>query len=240
MSIEEFKSCFEKYLDEIQIKLNEKQIIKFYNYMNFLIEWNEKINLTAITEPEEIILKHFVDSLTISKYIEKNAKLIDVGTGAGFPGIPLKIYREDIEITLLDSLNKRINFLNDVIEKLELSKISTIHGRAEEVAHKKEYREKFDVATSRAVANMSTLSEYLIPFVKVKGIVIAMKGNDVKQEIDESKKAINLLEAEIIKIEEFNLPNTEMKRSVVLLKKQQKTLAKYPRKPGMPAKEPLK
>ena len=240
MSIEEFKSCFEKYLDEIQIKLNEKQIIKFYNYMNFLIEWNEKINLTAITEPEEIILKHFVDSLTISKYIEKNAKLIDVGTGAGFPGIPLKIYREDIEITLLDSLNKRINFLNDVIEKLELSKISTIHGRAEEVAHKKEYREKFDVATSRAVANMSTLSEYLIPFVKVKGIVIAMKGNDVKQEIDESKKAINLLGAEIIKIEEFNLPNTEMKRSVVLLKKQQKTLAKYPRKPGMPAKEPLK
>lgn len=240
MSIEEFKSCFEKYLDEIQIKLNEKQIIKFYNYMNFLIEWNEKINLTAITDPEEIILKHFVDSLTISKYIEKNAKLIDVGTGAGFPGIPLKIYREDIEITLLDSLNKRINFLNDVIEKLELSKISTIHGRAEEVAHKKEYREKFDVATSRAVANMSTLSEYLIPFVKVKGIVIAMKGNDVKQEIDESKKAINLLGAEIIKIEEFNLPNTEMKRSVVLLKKQQKTLAKYPRKPGMPAKEPLK
>ena len=240
MTIEEFENTFKKYLDELQIKLDEKQIIKFYNYMNLLIEWNEKINLTAITKPEEIIVKHFIDSLTIAKYIKENAKIIDVGTGAGFPGIPLKIYRNDIEVTLLDSLNKRINFLNDVIEKIELKNIRTIHGRAEEVAHNKEYREKFDIATSRAVANMATLSEYLIPFVKVKGIVIAMKGSDIEQEINESKKAINLLGAQATSIEEFNLPNTEIKRNIIFIEKVKQTLSKYPRKPGTPAKEPLK
>lgn len=240
MNREEFKKNFEKYLVKLQIELNEEQIGKFYDYMNLLIEWNEKINLTAITEPKEIIIKHFVDSLTISKNIKAGAQVIDVGTGAGFPGISLKIYRDDIEIVLLDSLNKRINFLNDVIEKISLTKISTVHGRAEELGHNKKYREKFDVSTSRAVANMATLSEYLIPFVKINGIVIMMKGSEVKQEIEESKKAINILGGSVTNTEEFNLPNTEIKRNIILIKKEKQTIKKYPRKPGIPAKEPLK
>ena len=240
MNREEFKKNFEKYLVKLQIELNEEQIGKFYDYMNLLIEWNEKINLTAITEPKEIIIKHFVDSLTISKNIKAGAQVIDVGTGAGFPGIPLKIYRDDIEIVLLDSLNKRINFLNDVIDKISLTKISTVHGRAEELGHNKKYREKFDVSTSRAVANMAILSEYLIPFVKINGIVIMMKGSEVKQEIEESKKAINILGGSVTNTEEFNLPNTEIKRNIILIKKEKQTIKKYPRKPGTPAKEPLK
>lgn len=240
MNIKEFENSFKSFLEKIEIELDEKQIEQFYDYMQRLLKWNEKINLTAITQPQEIIIKHFVDSLTISKYIKENAKIIDVGTGAGFPGIPLKIYRNDIEVILLDSLNKRINFLNDVINKMGLDKISAIHGRAEEFGHNKEYREKFDIATSRAVANMATLSEYLIPFVKVNGMVVAMKGSDVKQEIDESKRAINVLGGKIFGVEEFNLPDTDIRRNVILIEKEKHTLAKYPRKAGTPGKEPLK
>lgn len=240
MNIKEFENSFKSFLEKIEIELDEKQIEQFYDYMQRLLKWNEKINLTAITQPQEIIIKHFVDSLTISKYIKENAKIIDVGTGAGFPGIPLKIYRNDIEVILLDSLNKRINFLNDAINKMGLDKIGAIHGRAEEFGHNKEYREKFDIATSRAVANMATLSEYLIPFVKVNGMVVAMKGSDVKQEIDESKKAINVLGGKIFGVEEFNLPDTDIRRNVILIEKEKHTLAKYPRKAGTPSKEPLK
>lgn len=240
MNIKEFENSFKSFLEKIEIELDEKQIEQFYDYMQLLLKWNEKINLTAITQPQEIIIKHFVDSLTISKYIKENTKIIDVGTGAGFPGIPLKIYRNDIEVILLDSLNKRINFLNDVINKMGLDKISAIHGRAEEFGHNKEYREKFDIATSRAVANMATLSEYLIPFVKVNGMVVAMKGSDVKQEIDESKRAINVLGGKIFGVEEFNLPDTDIRRNVILIEKAKHTLAKYPRKAGTPSKEPLK
>lgn len=240
MNIKEFENSFKSFLEKIEIELDEKQIEQFYDYMQRLLKWNEKINLTAITQPQEIIIKHFVDSLTISKYIKENAKIIDVGTGAGFPGIPLKIYRNDIEVILLDSLNKRINFLNDAINKMGLDKIGAIHGRAEEFGHNKEYREKFDIATSRAVANMATLSEYLIPFVKVNGMVVAMKGSDVKQEIDESKRAINVLGGKIFGVEEFNLPDTDIRRNVILIEKEKHTLAKYPRKAGTPSKEPLK
>ena len=240
MNIKEFENSFKSFLEKIEIELDEKQIEQFYDYMQRLLKWNEKINLTAITQPQEIIIKHFVDSLTISKYIKENAKIIDVGTGAGFPGIPLKIYRNDIEVILLDSLNKRINFLNDAINKMGLDKIGAIHGRAEEFVHNKEYREKFDIATSRAVANMATLSEYLIPFVKVNGMVVAMKGSDVKQEIDESKRAINVLGGKIFGVEEFNLPDTDIRRNVILIEKEKHTLAKYPRKAGTPSKEPLK
>ena len=216
------------------------EIEKFYKYMNLLLEWNEKINLTAITEPEEVILKHFVDSLTISKYIEKGSKLVDMGTGAGFPGIPLKILREDIEITLADSLNKRINFLNEVIKELKLKNIQTVHTRAEEFGKNKKYRENFDIATSRAVANLSTLSEYLIPLVRINGKAICMKGSEIKEELETAKKAIEILGGKIEQEESFNLPNSDMKRNVIIIKKAKNTPAKYPRKPGMPAKEPIK
>ncbi len=240
MTLEEFNISFEKYLDKLNISLNKEQILKFYKYMNILIEWNRKLNLTAIIDPEDIIVKHFIDSLTISKYIGENSKLIDVGTGAGFPGIPLKIYREDLKVTLLDSLNKRINFLDFVIDELELKKIESIHGRAEENAHKLEYREKFDVVTSRAVANMATLSEYLIPYLRDNGIVLAMKGSTIHEELENADVAIRMLGGRVKSVEEFNLPDTEIKRNIVIIEKIRKTPNKYPRKPGTPLKEPLR
>lgn len=240
MEIEKFEEILRTYLKKIDIELSKKQIEQFYTYMNLLLEWNEKINLTAITEPKEVILKHFVDSLTISAYIKKGSKLVDMGTGAGFPGIPLKILRDDIEITLVDSLNKRINFLNEVIKELELREISTVHARAEEFGQNKKYREKFDIATSRAVANLSTLSEYLVPLVKLEGKIICMKGSEVKEEVENAKNAIKILGGKMEKEESFNLPNSDMKRNLVIIKKIKNTPAKYPRKPGTPAKEPIK
>ena len=239
MELEEFTKIFNNYLEKLNLTLTEEQIEKFYNYMNLLIEWNKKINLTAIVEPKDIILKHFIDSLTIEKYIKKGENIIDVGTGAGFPGIPLKIAREDLKITLADSLNKRINFLNEVINKLNLKDIETIHTRAEELGKNKKYREKFDVATSRAVANMSTLSEYLIPFVKVKERCICMKSSDIDTELENAKKAINILGCEIESKDKFNLPNSDLGRSVIILRKVKNTPSKFPRKAGTPAKEPI-
>ncbi len=237
---EEFAKKIEKLAKQINIMLNEKQIEQFYIYMNLLLEWNEKINLTAITDPDEIILKHFIDSITIAKYIDKDAKLIDVGTGAGFPGIPLKIIRNDLEVVLLDSLQKRINFLQETINKLNLSKITARHFRVEEYARNKEQREKFDYATSRAVANLSTLSEYLIPLVKIRGYCICMKGSEIQEEIKQSQKAISILGGTIENIEKFYLPQSDITRNIILIKKEKITPNKYPRKPGMPAKEPLK
>lgn len=239
MELEEFTKIFNNYLEKLDLKLTEKQIEKFYNYMNLLIEWNKKINLTAIVEPKDIILKHFIDSLTIVKYIKKGETIIDVGTGAGFPGIPLKIVRDDLKITLADSLNKRINFLNEVINKLDLKNIETIHTRAEELGKNKKYREKFDIATSRAVANMSTLSEYLIPFIKVEGKCICMKSSDIDAELENAKNAINILGCKIESKDKFNLPNSDLGRSVIILKKVKNTPSKFPRKAGTPAKEPI-
>ena len=239
MDINVFKEELEKKLDVINIKLNEKQIKQFYDYMNLLIEWNKKINLTAIIEPKEIILKHFVDSLTVSKYINEKSTLIDVGTGAGFPGIPLKILRNDIKITLVDSLNKRIKFLDEVIEKLNLDGIKTVHGRAEEIGRNREYREKFDYATSRAVANTAILSEYLIPLVKINGKCIYMKGPDTNEELKNGKKAISVLGGNIVNKEEFGLPYSDIKRTIIIIDKVKNTPTKYPRKAGTPSKEPI-
>ena len=239
MKMEEFKREFEKYLEKMSISLNKEQYDQFYAYMVLLIEWNEKINLTAITEPQEIILKHFVDSLTIAKYIEEGKTIIDMGTGAGFPGIPLKIYRNDVKVVLADSLNKRIKFLNEVIEKLQLKNIETIHCRAEELGKNKEYREKFDYATSRAVANLSTLSEYLLPFVKLNGSGIFMKTMEIDEELENAKKAIKILGGGIEKVDKFEIPESDLGRSIIIVKKDKQTPSKYPRKPGTPAKEPL-
>ena len=238
--MEEFKVKMERYAKQIGIVLDKKQIEQFYQYMELLLSWNEKMNLTAITKPEEIIVKHFIDSITIAKYIDRNKKLIDVGTGAGFPGIPLKIIRPDIQITLLDSLAKRVQFLEEVIKQLELEKIEAIHFRVEEFGKDKKYREQFDYATSRAVANLSTLSEYLLPLVKINGICICMKGSTVKEEIEQSQKAIMLLGGKVEEIEGFKLPESDIDRHVILLRKSKITPAKYPRKPGTPSKEPIR
>ena len=239
MDIKEFSNLMIDYGKEIDIVFTEEQLEQFYKYMNLLIEWNEKINLTAIIEAKEIILKHFIDSLTIIKYMEPNKTLIDIGTGAGFPGIPVKILRKDLKITLLDSLNKRIKFLNEVIEKLSLKNITTTHARIEEYAKNKEYREKFDIATSRAVANLTTLTEYMLPMVKVKGKAICMKGAEVDEEMLKSKNSIKILGGKIYKVEEFKLPKSEYKRNLIIIEKTNTTPNKYPRKPGIPSKEPL-
>lgn len=240
MNIDNFKELMCSYGKQIDIEFNDKQLEQFYEYMNLLLEWNEKINLTAIVEPEDVILKHFIDSLTINKYIEKNKTIADVGTGAGFPGIPLKIYRPDLKVVLVDSLNKRINFLNDVIAKLDLEDISTVHSRIEDFGKDKKYRESFDYVTARAVANLTTLSEYLIPISKVNGMCICMKGNEVEGEIRDSEKAINLLGGKIEKVDSFNLPGSDISRNVIIIDKIKNTPNKYPRKAGVPSKEPLK
>ena len=226
-------------LKEFNIEINEEQIKSFEKYMNLLLEWNEKINLTAITQPEEVKLKHFVDSLTVLKYINDDDKVIDIGTGAGFPGIPLKIMKKNAKITLLDSLNKRINFLNIVIETLNLSNIQAIHGRAEEIARNKLYREKYDVAVSRAVANLSILTEYMLPFVKVGGKCICMKGANVNEEIEKAKNAIKELGGEIERVDNFYLSDNDNERNIIVIKKVKETKSKYPRKAGTPSKEPL-
>lgn len=233
------KTTFKNLAEIINIELTNEQIDKFFNYKNLLQEWNEKMNLTAIVDDEEIILKHFIDSLTIEKYISKDSSIIDVGTGAGFPGIPLKIVRDDIELTLLDSLNKRITFLNEVISINNLQKVRCIHGRAEDVSRETSMREKFDYATARAVANLSTLSELCLPFVKVGGKFICMKGNNI-EEVEEAQKAIEVLGGKIVSIEKLTLPNSDIERNVIIIEKIKQTPKQYPRKAGTPAKEPIK
>ena len=237
MKKEEISLELKEKAKKININLNNEQVENFYKYMELLLEWNEKINLTAITEPKEIILKHFIDSLTIYKYIVEKENVIDVGTGAGFPAIPLNIVNSRAEYTLLDSLNKRINFLNDVVNKLKLQNINAIHSRVEDFA--KNNREKFDIATSRAVAPLNVLAEYLLPLVKVGGACICMKGANVSQETLEAKNAIKLLGGEIERIEEIKLPNSDITRNIVIIKKISHTPVKYPRKPGLASKDPI-
>lgn len=237
MEIQEFSKELKEKSKSINIQLEDKQIEKFYNYMNLLLEWNEKMNLTAITEPKEVILKHFIDSATIIKYIENGMQIVDVGTGAGFPGIPLNIINSEASYTLVDSLNKRINFLDEVINSLQLNNINTIHSRIEEFG--RDNKESFDIATSRAVASLNILLEYLLPLVKIGGICICMKGSNVKEEIENSKKALDVLGGRIEKIEEIILPNSDIRRSIIIVRKVNATPKKFPRKPGMATKEPM-
>ena len=240
MQKEKFIEIMQEKLKKLEIHFSMEQTEQFFEYMKLLIEWNEKINLTAITEPEEIITKHFIDSLTILKYIKNDYKVVDVGTGAGFPGIPLCIMNPTIKMTLVDSLNKRLIFLQEVVNTLKLKNIEIVHARAEELGQNIKYRETFDVATSRAVANLSTLSEYLIPLVKINGKIISMKASNAKQEIDEAQNAIQILGGQIESIEEFNLPESDIGRTVIIINKNKLTSKKYPRKAGTPNKEPLK
>ena len=237
MEFEVFSKELKNKAEQINTVLEEKKIDNFYKYMNLLLEWNEKMNLTAITDPNEVILKHFIDSLTIVNLIEKDQKVIDVGTGAGFPGIPLSIVKEE-NITLLDSLNKRITFLEEVIKKLELKNIKAIHARVEEFAKNKKERENYDIATSRAVAPLNVLLEYLLPLVKIGGKCICMKGPNT-EEIEEAQNALKTLGGEIEKIEKITLPETDITRNIIIVKKIKQTPSKYPRKPGTPSKEPI-
>lgn len=222
------------------VTLNDTQISQFEKYFQLLIEWNKKMNLTAITEPKEVAIKHFYDSITFLFHtdIKEYGKVIDVGTGAGFPGIPLKIMRPDIQLTLLDSLNKRLIFLQEVCDNIGID-AEIIHKRAEEGGRDKNLREKFDIATSRAVANMNTLSEYLMPFVKVKGKMVAMKGKNGAEELENAKGAIKTLNGEIVKCDEFLLPNGD-ERTIIVVNKKSHTPMQYPRQGGKIKNNPLK
>ncbi|MDL2302021.1 16S rRNA (guanine(527)-N(7))-methyltransferase RsmG [Lachnospiraceae bacterium OttesenSCG-928-D06] len=232
---------FEKDLSELGIVLNDNQIKQFIKYYEILTKWNEVMNLTAITDYDEVMKKHFIDSLSLNKTIVLSEKktLIDVGTGAGFPGIPLKIAFPELQITLLDSLRKRVNFLDEVIKELQLTGIKTVHGRAEDYAKEKGFRESFDMSVSRAVANLSTLTEYCIPFVKVGGVFVSYKSDQVEEEIKNASNAIHILGGDKIQQTEFILPNSEIHRNIIVIKKKKITGAKYPRKAGLPSKEPL-
>lgn len=233
---------FENNLKELGITLNTKQKEQFASYYELLIEWNKVMNLTGITEREEVYSKHFLDSLVLCRLVSLNSSmsLIDIGTGAGFPGIPLKIVFPKLEVVLLDSLNKRVNFLNTVIQSLNLQGIKAIHGRAEEIAKQSEYREAFDIGVSRAVSNLSALSEYCIPYIRVGGIFVSYKSDSIEEELENSKNAISILGGEIGKVDKFQLNGTDIGRSLIEIKKKRSTSKKYPRKAGTPTKEPLK
>ena len=236
-------SQLKKDLNEFGIELTAEMEEQFLLYYNMLIEWNSFMNLTAITDFDEVLKKHFTDSVSLIRAIpdlaEKKYRMIDIGTGAGFPGIPLKIVFPNISVVLLDSLNKRVNFLNEVISKLQLTDITAMHGRAEDFAQNKEYRESFDLCVSRAVANLATLSEYCLPFVKKNGRFISYKSEKVSEEFEVSGKAISVLGGEYENQVTFELPNSDIYRNLFIIKKKSATPGKYPRKAGLPSKEPI-
>ena len=233
---------FKSDLSQLQVSLSEKQIDQFLRYYELLIEWNEKINLTAITAYEEVLKKHFIDSLSLIKVIDltKDLQVIDIGTGAGFPGLALKIAFPNLKVTLLDSLNKRIQFLNLVIDELGLKDIEAIHGRAEDFAGSAERRENYDLCVSRAVANLTTLSEYCLPFVKVGGFFISYKSEKINEEIEPAKRAIDILGGKVENQMQFYLPSSDISRIFVKMEKIKNTPKKYPRKAGLPSKDPIK
>lgn len=219
--------------NELGLILNDTQIQQFMDYKDILLEWNEKINLTAITDDREVILKHFVDSLTVCRYVDfANKSIIDVGTGAGFPAIPIKIFCPSAKITLLDSLNKRITFLKELCNQLDINDVTYIHSRAEDGGQNKLYREKYDYCVSRAVANLNVLAEYDLPFVKVGGEFIALKGPLLNDELKDAKKTIDILGGSVLKVEDINIPYTDICHRIVFIQKLRQTPNKYPRKAG--------
>lgn len=234
-NLEKFQSGLEK----LNISLSEQQLQQFLDYYEVLVETNKVMNLTAITEFDEVIEKHFLDSLSLCRVydLDRDVKILDLGTGAGFPGIPLKIAFPEIDLVLADSLNKRIRFLQEVIERLELKKVEALHARAEEMGRNKLFREQFDLCVSRAVANLSSLSEYCIPFVKEGGCFISYKSGEIEEEVNQAKKAIFVLGGKLEDVYKFDL--YEQKRSFVIIKKEKRTPKAYPRKAGTPTKSPL-
>lgn len=224
---------------QISVEITEKEANMFYEYDKLLLDWNEKINLTAITDEREIILKHFIDSLTINRYIENADNVMDIGTGAGFPGVPLKIVNENKRFILVDALNKRVNFLEEIKKVLNLKNLDLIHSRSEDLAKNLMYRENIDVVTSRAVANLRVLVEYMLPFIKLNGLCICMKGPNSKEEIIEAENAIKILGGKIENIDKIILPESEIERNIIIIKKVSNTPNKYPRKAGTASKQPL-
>ena len=234
-------TILEEGCQRLGISLDEEKKQQFIKFYELLTEWNKVMNLTGITEFEEVLQKHFIDSLAIQKVTDmgETDTVIDVGTGAGFPGIPLKIAFPHLKITLLDSLQKRIRFLDEVVQTLNLRGVTTIHGRAEEYARRKEHREKYQICVSRAVANLSSLAEYCLPFVKKGGYFVSYKSGNIEEELSRSENAVKILGGEIENTVYFQLPGSDIERSFVLIKKKKNTPGKYPRKAGIPAKEPL-
>lgn len=224
---------------QISVEITEKEANMFYEYDKLLLDWNEKINLTAITDEREIILKHFIDSLTINRYIENAENVMDIGTGAGFPGVPLKIVNENKRFILVDALNKRVNFLEEIKKVLNLKNLDLIHSRSEDLAKNLMYRENIDVVTSRAVANLRVLVEYMLPFIKLNGLCICMKGPNSKEEIIEAENAIKILGGKIESIDKIILPESEIERNIIIIRKVSNTPNKYPRKAGTASKQPL-
>ena len=236
-----FKEELTKAAAEYGISLNDTQMEQYNRYFELLVEWNEKINLTAITEPKEVAIKHMIDSITAydENLFKDGTTVIDVGTGAGFPGLPLKIFCPEIKLTLMDSLNKRIKFLQTVVEELGLKDVECVHARAEEGARNKKYRESFDIAVSRAVARLPILCEYCLPFVKKGGHFIALKGMQYHDEAEEAAKAIKVMGGSKTEIRPVKLPELDDKRAVITITKTMPTPKAYPRKAGTPTKNPI-
>lgn len=239
MENNEFLEFMKEECEKNNIQISNEEIEKLYIYMKEILEWNEKVNVTAIKDEKEFIVKHFIDSLTIEKYIANGEKVLDIGTGAGFPGIPIKITKNKSHVDLVDSVNKKLNVIRDIIPKIKVEDIECIHTRAEDLAKNVKYRESYDVVTSRAVANLTTLVEYMLPFAKVGGKIICMKGPNVEEELTESKKAISILGGKIEQIENINI-DSDYERNIIIIKKEKPTPKQYPRGQGKPLKEPIK